>query len=419
MVTMNKKHILIWILLAVAISVTPALASQAESDMPVVIPLIVHESQPEGYGPENFPFFINPLTGLLVGDTDLLDRRPMAIKVTNHPRYVRPQSGLSKADIVYEYYMEEGIPRFIAVFYGQDAEKVGPVRSGRLFDEHIFRMYDALFVFGNADTRVMDYFTTLEKHRANSLVVESNYDHDQVCGVDAPNRLCRDREIESYNNMFANTAELDKYYDRVFGNYRPDVTGMMFTPRVPLSSRLGLIIQVRYSLIVYGLWEFSLDTGKYLRFQETQDYSSATMESYAPLGDDLTGEQIAADNVVVLIVPHEYYSKTDRSEIYKIFLQGRGRAIVFRDGFSYEAEWIRPRNGGVLRLYTPDGNPFPLKPGTTWFEVMSQYTEVKNSGMDWWFTFGTPPDPGHIVAPEGDTPLDWYFRTQNPYLPWP
>lgn len=419
MVTMNIKHILIWILLAVAISVTPALASQAESDMPVVIPLIVHGPQPQGYGPDNFPFFINPLTGLLVGDTDLLDRRPMAIKVTNHPRYVRPQSGLSKADIVYEYYMEEGIPRFIAVFYGQDAEKVGPVRSGRLFDEHIFRMYDALFVFGNADTRVMDYFTTLEKHRVNSLVVESNYDHDQVCGVDPPNRLCRDREIESYNNMFANTVELENYYDRVFGNYRPDLTGMMFTTRVPLSNHLGLNIRVRYSLIVYGFWEFLPETGKYMRFQETQDYSSAARESYAPLLDDMTGDQIAADNVVVLIVPHEYYTKTDRSEIYKIFLQGRGRAIVFRDGFSYEAEWIRPRNGGVLRLYTPDGNPFPLKPGTTWFEVMSQYAEVKNSGMDWWFTFGTPPDPGHIIAPDGDTPLDWFFRSQNPYLPWP
>jgi hypothetical protein len=261
---MKNKHILILILLAFSILVTPAFAGQAISDKPMVIPLIAHEPTSEGYGPDNFPFFINPLTGLLAADVDLLDRRPIAIKVTNHPRYVRPQSGLSKADIVFEYYMEEGIPRFIAVFYGQDAEKVGPVRSGRLFDEHIFRMYDALFVFGNADTRVMDYFTSLERHRVNSLIVESNYDHDQVCGVDLPNRLCRDLEIESYNNLFANTAELDRYYDRVFGDYRPDLTGMMFTTRVPLSNHLGLIIRV---------WEFVPSTGKYMSFHETQGYS--------------------------------------------------------------------------------------------------------------------------------------------------
>ncbi|MEJ2487061.1 MAG: DUF3048 domain-containing protein [Anaerolineales bacterium] len=86
-----------------------------------------------------------------MSDPQFLERRPVAIKVTNYPRYVRPQSGLSKADIVFEYYMEWGISRFIAVFYGQSAEKVGPVRSGRLFDEHIFRMFDSYFVYGYAE----------------------------------------------------------------------------------------------------------------------------------------------------------------------------------------------------------------------------------------------------------------------------
>ncbi|GAH35935.1 unnamed protein product, partial [marine sediment metagenome] len=102
--------------------------------------------------------------------------------------------------------MEDGIPRFIGVFYGQDAEKVGPVRSGRLFDEHIFRMYDAIFVFGNADRRVMDYFLELEDHFIYSYVVENFNDSNHKCSVDEPNRLCRDPEIKGYNSMFANTA---------------------------------------------------------------------------------------------------------------------------------------------------------------------------------------------------------------------
>jgi hypothetical protein len=106
-------------------------------------------------GPESFLPGFNPLTGLPIADPALLLRRPIAIKVTNYPRYVRPQPGLSFADVVYEYYLEEGISRFIAVYYGQDASRVGPVRSGRLFDEHVFNMYDAIFVFGYADPDVM------------------------------------------------------------------------------------------------------------------------------------------------------------------------------------------------------------------------------------------------------------------------
>ena len=52
---------------------------------------------PSGY--QGVPIFVpstntNPLTGLTVTDSELLERRPMAIKITQYPRYTRPQSGL-------------------------------------------------------------------------------------------------------------------------------------------------------------------------------------------------------------------------------------------------------------------------------------------------------------------------------------
>ena len=51
----------------------------------------------------SLPIELNPLTGLPPSDPALLDRRPLAIKVANYPRYVRPQSGLTLADNIYEY----------------------------------------------------------------------------------------------------------------------------------------------------------------------------------------------------------------------------------------------------------------------------------------------------------------------------
>jgi len=78
------------------------------------------------YGPSNFPADVDPLTGQKVTNPALLQRRPMVIKVQNLPRTGRPQWGLSLADIVFEYYTEEGTTRFAAVFYGNDASMVGP-----------------------------------------------------------------------------------------------------------------------------------------------------------------------------------------------------------------------------------------------------------------------------------------------------
>ena len=82
-----------------------------------------------GHGPTNFPANVDPLTGLVVSNPGLLDRRPIAIKVNIVPRSSnRPPWGLSYADIVYDYYHNDGYSRFHAIFYGSDAKLVGPIR---------------------------------------------------------------------------------------------------------------------------------------------------------------------------------------------------------------------------------------------------------------------------------------------------
>ncbi|MDH5507436.1 MAG: DUF3048 domain-containing protein [Anaerolineae bacterium] len=368
-----------------------------ETPLSMVVPLTVNEPTPVSYGPYNFPPEVNPLTGLPVSQLNLLERRPIVVKVTNYPRSVRPQFGLSRADVVYEYYMERGVSRFIAVFYGQDAEKIGPVRSGRFFDEHIFRMYDGIFVFGSADHRVLDYFLTLGKHIVNSFMLESPEDRKNSCDINKPRHLCRDRNIVSYNNLFTNTAALTQFITERNGNYRPDLTGMRFSERSPANGSLAINVYMRYSLFIYNKWSYSVQSGRYVRYQETIGFTDPTQEDYAPHVDQLTGEQLAADNVVVLFVPHEYYVKTKTTEIINIRLLHAGNGYVYRDGFAFPIFWARPEDGGMLTLYTLDGEIFPLKPGETWYQIVSEETVLDQNGGDWRFTFVPPPVPNYPI----------------------
>ncbi|MCB9456834.1 MAG: DUF3048 domain-containing protein [Anaerolineaceae bacterium] len=80
-------------------------------------------------GPDTYPTGINPLTGLPVSNPDLLNRRPLIIKISNNPAIVRPQSGLNEADIVWEHLLSGGVTRFSAIFLSTDLEHIGPVRS--------------------------------------------------------------------------------------------------------------------------------------------------------------------------------------------------------------------------------------------------------------------------------------------------
>lgn len=328
--------------------------------------------------PTALPPDVNPLTGLRASRPELLERRPLGIKITIFPREARPQFGLSLADLVYEYYLEHGLTRFFAVFYGNEAAKVGPVRSARFFDEHLVRMYRSVFVFANADRKVLD-----------RLLYTNLVDYFVVERPDNCPPMCRDPWVQGYNNLFTDTRQLGEYVqERGVDFTRPDLSGMLFDTAVPVGGVPGTSLAMTYSDYSYNLWELDPASGRYLRFQDTIDNETGEDGAMAPLVDRLTERQVAADNVVVLLVEHRYYS--ERPEIVTMNLRGTGPAYVFRDGRAYKMFWSRTGPESVLRLTAQDGTPFPLRPGNTFFQVVGETTQTWQFGEDWRFDFQIP-----------------------------
>ena len=85
-----------------------------------------------------------PLTGEMVEEK--VNARPVAVMVNNDIK-ARPQSGLHKADIVYEVLAEGDITRLLAIFHSEMPETVGPVRSSRAYFVDLAKGYDPLYVF--------------------------------------------------------------------------------------------------------------------------------------------------------------------------------------------------------------------------------------------------------------------------------
>jgi hypothetical protein len=358
---------------ATVIAIATEIPTSAETPTPppTDIPTITLTPTLEEFGPSNFPSDMDPLTGLKVANPALLERRPMVIKVSNLPRNVRPQWGLSLADIVFEYYTEEGTTRFAAIFYGNDAATVGPIRSGRFIDVDIVRGYKAVFAFGSAYKAEMDRY--LKSEFANRLVIE---------GSSTP--LTR-YDPNGFDYLMVNTADLSAYATKKGINGRQDLNGMSFKVAVPAGGKLATEAIVRYSGAIYNSWQYDTGIGKYLRFSDTADDVNNQNEQYARLTDRLTDQPLAFDNVVVLYVNHELYSPG----IYDILLSGSGDAFAFRDGQAYQVKWQR-NDTDVVSLTNLDGTPFAFKPGTTWFEVVGLKSTVKQTDQSWRFTHLMP-----------------------------
>ena len=83
--------------------------------------------------------------------------------------------------------------------------------------------------------------------------------------------------------------------------------------------------------------------------------------------------QVTASNVVVLYAQHEMTNIVEDSNnamsVY-INLVGQGDAAIFRDGIQVRGKWQRNSVQATLEFVDEAGGVIPLKPGTTWFEIV-------------------------------------------------
>ncbi len=363
------------------ISVPTETPTQAPTEVPTFAPQIL--PTPSNITPYSLPEGINPLTGLPPASPELLERRPIASKITLFPRYVRTiNSGLSLADVVFEYYIEGGLTRFIAVFYGNNAKRIGPVRSGRFFDEHVARMYQSYLVFKYADKRVYEYLKTSDIHKF--LIVPGN----SYC----PPFVIGEKELDTYNNIFLDSTKFSDCLEKQKkDDTRPNLHTSYFSDIPPSSGEIALGIFTRYSLDNYHYWEYQPITNKYYRHQEANGLRNGEAPVYAPLVDALTGEQVTADNVIFLFVPHTFDDQfQEEDEVYHIDLIGLGKAILFRDGRVLPAYWRRVSSDQPLLITDLSGQPLPLKPGRTFYQVLGENSRVTDKNNLWYFQFDTP-----------------------------
>jgi hypothetical protein len=317
----------------------------------------------------------------VASDPANLERRPVAVKVQIFPRGQRPPWGVSSADIVYDFYQTFGLTRLHAIFLGENAEVVGPVRSARLLDIDLVNMYKSIFAFGGAESRTINKL--FNQAFANRLILEGSGKCPPMCRVDPNN----------YNYLVVNTAEITNYANaQGIDNARQNLDGMSFNGVIPAGGTAAPQIYVRFSISSYSRWDYDTASGRYLRFQDSIEANDVQSEAYEPLTDRENNAQVAADNVIVMLVPHQYAygTRPGPNEVIDILLSGSGDGYAYRDGQVFKVTWNRPAPDSVLFLTLPDGTPYPFKPGNTWFQIVGQSSKIENPEGIWRFIMGIP-----------------------------
>jgi hypothetical protein len=283
-------------------------------------------------------------------------RPALAVKVDNYPD-ARPQSGLDKADVVFEEPVEGGITRYAAVFQCQEATSVGPVRSARNIDIGI------LGQLGNP----------LEVHVGGINPVLANINASPIVNVD----LGANGSIESH--PAGRFAPYDTYSTtaQMWGTHPT-----MVTPPAPLFSYSSTTpagaavssVNIDFSGTSNVTWKYNPAISAFQRF-----YNGTTPDVLAD------GVQNTAANVVVQYVHISYGPWLENSSSSSLEVQAdmypnaSGQAEIFRGGVAIPGTWSRATLATPTQFVTTAGTPIALQPGQTWVELVPDTIMAKTT----------------------------------------
>lgn len=313
-------------------------------------------------------------------------RRPLFVMIENHTE-ARPQSGLSRADVVFEAVAEGGITRFGAMFYCaaqiQDLT-LGPVRSARTyfvdwasgFNFPLYVHVGGANVPGPTDAlgQISQYGWSLENDVNQFSVGYPTFvrDYNRVEGKDLATEHTMVTTSEKLWLVGVDREWTNMSRERRVGRQTIASTDWKdgFTPWAFEDEVLG---KGNTTQISYGFWSGYDDYNVTWNYDATKDVYLRSIGGQ-PDKDLNNDEQIGAKNVVVLFTTERGPINEKKHMLYTT--TGTGEALIFKHGEVVEATWSKKSRTDELEFLV-GGQPVEMARGLTWISVVGTTNEVE------------------------------------------
>ncbi|KKU91835.1 MAG: hypothetical protein UY21_C0009G0026 [Microgenomates group bacterium GW2011_GWA1_48_10] len=313
-------------------------------------------------------------------------RRPLGIMVDNAAG-ARPQSGLSEADVVYEAAIEAGVTRFLAVYYCQSSEIVGPVRSVRTYFLDVASEYGSFPLIahvGGANTpgranalgQIKEYgwglYNDLDQFKIGFPTFWADYDRTgkdvatehaiytstlRLWDLAARERKLTNQQIDRITRKGSNWDEEFRRW-KFKSDLAYDQRSKEFAAEIAFYS--GRSATTKDYMVV---WQYDPKSNSYLRLNGGQK-----------LIDQSTGEQLAAKTVVLLQMKTypagDGYIEEGLGYHLVYGTIGRGVAEVLMDGKVVEGTWSKKSRTNRTMFLDEQGDELSFNRGLIWVELL-------------------------------------------------
>lgn len=291
----------------------------------------------------------SPYTGEELSD-DAKDLIPFMAIIENS-KAARPQSGLIDADIVFETMAEGGIPRFIALFYGNSPKIIGPIRSVRPYFLNLAEEFTLPFAHcGGSEEATI----SIQKGKGKSMDEAANGSF-----------YWRDKTRKSPHNLYTSTEKLRALISKKNFLVSPSST-LKFDKA---SWNNGNFTSAKEVIIKPNKNYNTSYTYKDEKYMKSMDNE--------PSIDRENKKNIYADNIII--------QKTDialqKDGIHiDIRLTGQGEGFLISQGKYQKIKWSKKGDASPTLLTDESGKAVNLSPGKTWWHIVNKSDMIVING---------------------------------------
>lgn len=292
------------------------------------------------------------IDGTLVEETDV-NRQPIGVMIENAAfAGVRPQFGLSQAQLVYEIIVEGGITRLMAVYASADLPKtIGPVRSARPTFLEFISEVNGLYAHAGGSPDALQAIDGLRIKDLSALGSDARFFYRDSARV-APHNLF------TSNSLFTLALR-----DKNLTDTRPEYDSWTYKDDSPIQPAPT---EERFVKIDFGSGEDYLVRWVYdTTANAYQRYNGGELQK-----DANTDTVLSFKNVIVQIVPPAVPAG-EKGRI-NFAVTGEGDVFIVRDGEVIKGRWKKPDRLSRTQFYTVDGSLIELNRGSTWVEILPE-----------------------------------------------
>lgn len=279
--------------------------------------------------------------------------RPIAVMIDNE-KPAWPHAGLNDAYLLYEFIIEGGESRIMALFKGKDTKNIGPVRSARHYFLDYVMENDAIYAhFGWSPLAQSD----IKKFSINNI----NGIYDSY--------FWRVEPLGSYHNAFTSMENILKYADKKKYRKTSEDKGVFIysADDVELkNAQVANVVKIKYSSLQNITYTYNEKDKVYQRAMRGIEHK-----------DRYTDEQFVAKNIVVCYVKNALLDDPEnkgRQELYNI---GTGDGVFITNGEYINIKWEKKTRESKTKYYDLQGKEIVLNDGITWVQIVPINNKVE------------------------------------------